>query len=33
MEERYRQGFRVFVIGWGDNGFRTVEAGRKLSGR
>jgi len=33
MEQRYRQGFRVFVIAWGDNGFRTVEAGRKLAGR
>ena len=33
MEQRYKQGFRVFVIGWGENGFRTVEAGLKLSGR
>jgi len=33
MEARYKQGFRVFVIGWGDNGFKTVEAGLKLSGR
>ena len=33
MEMRYKQGFRVFVIGWGDNGFKTVEAGLALSGR
>ncbi|HVZ48629.1 MAG TPA: hypothetical protein VG916_07590 [Gemmatimonadaceae bacterium] len=33
MAMRYQQGFRVFVIGWGENGFRTVEAGKKLAGR
>ncbi len=33
MEMRLKQGFSVFVIGWGENGFRTVEAGRKASGR
>ncbi len=33
MEQRYKQGFRVFVIGWGDNGFKTVAAGLKVSGR
>jgi len=33
MEMRYKQGFGVFVIGWGDNGFKTVEAGLKVSGR
>ena len=33
MEMRYKQGFRVFVIGWGENGFKTVEAGLALSGR
>jgi 2-keto-3-deoxy-L-rhamnonate aldolase RhmA len=33
MEPRYNQGFRVFVIGWGENGFKTVEAGLKVSGR
>jgi hypothetical protein len=33
MAMRYQQGFRVFVIGWGENGFRTVEAGRRLAGR
>lgn len=30
MEMRYKQGFRVFVIGWGENGFKTVEAGVAL---
>lgn len=33
MEQRLKEGFSVFVIGWGDNGFRTVEAGLKASGR
>jgi 2-keto-3-deoxy-L-rhamnonate aldolase RhmA len=33
MELRYKQGFGVFVIGWGENGFKTVEAGLKASGR
>lgn len=33
MEMRYKQGFSVFVIGWGENGFKTVEAGLALSGR
>jgi 4-hydroxy-2-oxoheptanedioate aldolase len=33
MEPRLKQGFSVFVIGWGENGFRTVEAGLKVSGR
>jgi 4-hydroxy-2-oxoheptanedioate aldolase len=33
MELRYKQGFSVFVIGWGENGFKTVEAGLKVSGR
>jgi 4-hydroxy-2-oxoheptanedioate aldolase len=30
MEQRYKQGFRVFVIGWGESGFKTVEAGVAL---
>lgn len=33
IEMRMKQGFSVFVIGWGDNGFKTVELGRKLAGR
>jgi 4-hydroxy-2-oxoheptanedioate aldolase len=33
MEPRLKEGFSVFVIGWGENGFRTVEAGLKASGR
>ena len=30
MEMRYKQGFSVFVIGWGESGFKTVEAGVAL---
>ena len=33
IEMRMAQGFTVFVMGWGDGGFRTVEKGRALSGR
>lgn len=33
MELRHAQGFGVFVIAWGENGFKTVEAGLKVSGR
>lgn len=30
MEMRYKQGFRVFVAGWGDAGVKMVERGREL---
>jgi len=30
---RMTQGFRVFVMNWGDAGFKTVELGRKIGGR
>jgi 4-hydroxy-2-oxoheptanedioate aldolase len=33
IEMRMKQGFSVFVIGWGESGFKTVELGRKLAGR
>ncbi|MEP7381798.1 MAG: hypothetical protein ABI910_08945 [Gemmatimonadota bacterium] len=33
IEMRMKQGFSVFVIGWGDSGFKTVELGRRLAGR
>ena len=33
IERRMQQGFSVFVIGWGEAGFRTVEIGRKAAGR
>ena len=33
MEPRLKEGFSVFVIGWGENGFKTVDAGLKASGR
>jgi 2-keto-3-deoxy-L-rhamnonate aldolase RhmA len=33
VEERMKQGFTVFIAGWGDSGFKAVEHGRKSSGR
>ena len=33
IEMRMDQGFSVFVMGWGDSGFETVEMGRGLAGR
>jgi 2-keto-3-deoxy-L-rhamnonate aldolase RhmA len=33
IETRIKQGFSVFVIGWGDAGFRAVDIGRKAVGR
>jgi 2-keto-3-deoxy-L-rhamnonate aldolase RhmA len=33
IELRMQQGFRVFVMGWGDAGFRTVDKGRGIAGR
>ena len=33
VEMRMKQGFSVFIINWGDAGFRTVEIGRKAAGR
>lgn len=33
IEMRMEQGFSVFVMGWGDSGFETVDMGRSLSGR
>jgi hypothetical protein len=33
IETRMKQGFNVFVMNWGDGGFKTVEAGRKIAGR
>ena len=33
IELRMKQGFSVFIINWGEAGFRTVEIGRKASGR
>jgi 4-hydroxy-2-oxoheptanedioate aldolase len=30
---RMSQGFTVFVMNWGDAGFKAVEAGRKIAGR
>ena len=33
IEMRMKQGFSVFIINWGDAGFRAVDIGRKASGR
>ena len=33
METRLKQGFSVFISGWGDAGFQAIEAGKKASGR
>ena len=33
IETRLSQGFNVFVMNWGDAGFKTVEMGRKIAGR
>ncbi len=33
IKTRMRQGFSVFVINWGEQGFRAVEIGRRASGR
>lgn len=33
IEMRMTQGFNVFVMNWGEAGFKTVEAGRKVAGR
>jgi 2-keto-3-deoxy-L-rhamnonate aldolase RhmA len=33
IETRMKQGFAVFVMNWGDTGFKAVELGRKAAGR
>lgn len=33
MEARMKQGFSVFISGWGEPGFQAIETGKKLSGR
>ncbi|MGQ0642071.1 MAG: aldolase/citrate lyase family protein [Gemmatimonadaceae bacterium] len=33
IEMRMKQGFSVFVIGWGERGFKAVDVGRKVAGR
>jgi 2-keto-3-deoxy-L-rhamnonate aldolase RhmA len=33
IEMRMKQGFSVFVMNWGDAGFKAIEIGRKASGR
>ncbi len=33
IQMRMEQGFSVFVMGWGESGFETVEMGRQMAGR
>jgi 2-keto-3-deoxy-L-rhamnonate aldolase RhmA len=33
IEKRMKEGFSVFVIGWGEQGFKAVELGRAAAGR
>ena len=33
IELRMQQGFSMFIIGWGEQGFKAVDIGRKASGR
>ena len=33
VETRMKQGFSVFVMNWGDAGFKAVETGRRAAGR
>lgn len=33
IEKRMKQGFSVFVMGWGEDGFKTVDIGRRVGGR
>ncbi len=33
IEMRMKQGFNVFVMNWGDPGFKAIEVGRKAAGR
>jgi 2-keto-3-deoxy-L-rhamnonate aldolase RhmA len=33
IQERMRQGFSVFVINWGEQGFKAVDIGKKAAGR
>lgn len=33
IELRMEQGFRVFIMNWGEQGFRAIDIGRRVSGR
>jgi 2-keto-3-deoxy-L-rhamnonate aldolase RhmA len=33
IEMRMKQGFSVFVMGWGEPGFKAIEIGRRIAGR
>ena len=33
MTRRMKEGFSVFITGWGENGFKAVEVGKRIGGR
>jgi hypothetical protein len=33
IETRMKQGFSVFIMNWGEPGFRAIDLGRKAAGR
>ncbi len=33
IETRMKQGFSVFIMNWGDPGFRAIDIGRRVAGR
>ena len=33
IETRMKQGFSVFIMNWGDAGFRAIDIGRRVAGR
>ena len=33
MQQRMKEGFTVFITGWGETGFKAVQVGRRISGR
>lgn len=33
VELRMKQGFSVFISGWGEDGFKTIDIGRRIAGR
>lgn len=33
IETRMKQGFSVFIMNWGDSGFRAIDIGRRVAGR
>ena len=33
MQQRMKEGFTVFITGWGETGFKAVEVGKRIGGR